>query len=410
MSKRIIILVVFLAFLPGWIFAGRNDQYVVVLSMDGFRWDYSTIYHTPNLDRIARRGAKAVSLMSAYPSKTFPNHYSIATGLYPDHHGIIQNNFFDPLIDRSFRMSDRSAVEDSVFWEGEAIWETAGMQGLRTASYFWVGSESNERYHPHDRKLFQSGFPYLQQMDTVMYWLSRPEELRPRLIMFYFDQPDLVSHEYGPISPETREVVERLDSLVGVLDKRLKREARKLKININLVILSDHGMGHIPEGNRVFLDDILDLDRVKRINGGNPVIMLEPESGYLEEAYQKLSQANHLKVWKREAMPPHYHYGTHRRIAQLIVEADSSWGVEINHRKRKDRREFTYGRGAHGYDPTNLDMHGIFYAKGPVFRRKYVQPTFENVSIYGLLAQILGLKPAPNDGNFDAVKGMLRKF
>ena len=165
MSKRIIILVVFLAFLPGWIFAGRNDQYVVVLSMDGFRWDYSTIYHTPNLDRIARRGAKAVSLMSAYPSKTFPNHYSIATGLYPDHHGIIQNNFFDPLIDRSFRMSDRSAVEDSVFWEGEAIWETSGMQGLRTASYFWVGSESNESFHPHDRKLFQSGFPYLQQME-----------------------------------------------------------------------------------------------------------------------------------------------------------------------------------------------------------------------------------------------------
>ncbi|MFO7616007.1 MAG: ectonucleotide pyrophosphatase/phosphodiesterase [Bacteroidales bacterium] len=388
--------------------ASDRDRYLIVLSMDGFRWDYPAIYHTPNLDRMARRGVKVNSLMPAYPSKTFPNHYSIATGLYPDHHGIVQNSFYDPELDRHFRMSDRSAVQDSVFWEGEAIWETAEMQGVRTASYFWVGSESNETYRPTDRKLFESGFPYLQQIDTVIHWLNRPEEERPRLVMFYFDEPDLVSHRYGPVSQETGEVVERLDSIVGVLGKRLKFQEKRLKIRINLVVLSDHGMGLIPEGNQVYLEDLVDLKRFRRISGGNPVQALEPEPDYLEEAYRLLSQAEHIKVWKREEMPAHYHYGTHRRIPSLVVEADSAWGLEIRRRKPINGREFEYSLGTHGYDPANTDMHGIFYAKGPAFKRRHAQPTFENVSIYGLLAHILGLKPAKNDGNFETVKGMLR--
>ena len=396
--------------IPATLTAKERDPYVVVLSMDGFRWDYPAIYHTPNLDRLARRGAKAVSLMPAYPSKTFPNHYTIATGLYPDHHGIVQNNFYDPKLDRSFRMSDRSAVQDSVFWEGEAIWETAEMQGVRSASYFWVGTESNETYRPTDRKLFESGFPYLQQIDTVVHWLNRPEEMRPRLILFYFDEPDLTSHDHGPVSPETRAVVERLDSLVGVIEGRLKKQEKRLKIRISLVVLSDHGMGLIPAGNQVFLDEIVDLNRMKRITGGNPVWSLEPDPEYLEEARQLLGQADHIKAWKRGEMPAHYHYGTHQRIPSLVVEADSAWGLEIRRRKPIDGRELEYSPGTHGYDPANTDMHGIFYATGPSFKRRHVQSTFENVSIYGLLAHILGLEPAKNDGNFDTVKGMLRGF
>jgi alkaline phosphatase D len=181
-----------------------RDTVLVVLSMDGFRWDYPQLYHTPNLDRMAKKGVKAVSLMPSYPTKTFPNHYTLATGLYPDHHGIVQNSFYDPNLDRTFRMGDREAVQDSIFWEGDAIWETAAKQGIRCATYFWVGSESDEHFRPAYSKYYQSGFPYLQQVDTIIQWLSLPSDSRPGLVMFYFDEPDKNSHDYGPVGASGR--------------------------------------------------------------------------------------------------------------------------------------------------------------------------------------------------------------
>ncbi len=388
---------------PASKFTSIPENYVVVLSMDGFRWDYPIRYHTPNLDKMARTGVKAASLQPSYPTKTFPNHYSIATGLYPDHHGIVQNSFYDPKLDRVFRMGDRSAVEDSIFWEGEAIWETAEMQGVKTASYFWVGSESNETYRPGFRKAYESGFPYRQQIDTVMHWLGLPQSERPRLVMFYFDEPDATSHDFGPESKETQKVVEELDRLVGTIVSKLHKVGKSQGIDINLIVLSDHGMGTIPEGNTVFLEDLIDLKRIKRINGGNPVLILEPDPDYLEEAYQKLKTSANSKAWKNNELPAHYQYGTHPRIPELIVESNQGYGLEI---RRKSG--ITYSRGTHGYDPHNRDMHGIFYASGPSFKSGYVQPTFENVAIYGLLAKILGLKPAANDGDFTTIQGVLK--
>lgn len=378
-----------------------HNRCVVVLSMDGFRWDYPSIYHTPNLDRMARSGCRAESLKPCYPSKTFPNHYSIATGLYPDHHGIVQNSFYDPQLDRVFRMGDRKAVEDSIFWEGEAIWETAEKQGVKTASYFWVGTESNNRYRPLQRKFYEDNFPFNQQIDTVLGWLSLPAGERPRLIMFYFNEPDKTSHDFGPVSIQTKEVVGKLDKLVGYLMSGLTKISKKSPLDIDLIILSDHGMGYIPENQQVDLEDVIDLKKIKRINGGNPVIMLEPESGYLDEMYNRLKATPHLKTWKRNELPAGYHYGNHLRISPLIVEADSAWGLEI-------KRKAQYGSGTHGYDPDNRDMHGIFYASGPSFRKEYVQPTFENVNIYELLAKLLNIKPVKTDGNLGAVNGMLR--
>ncbi|MFA5816265.1 MAG: ectonucleotide pyrophosphatase/phosphodiesterase, partial [Bacteroidales bacterium] len=395
---------VLMACSPVFLIAGtKNNRCVVVLSMDGFRWDYPAIYHTPNLDRLAKAGCRAESLKPSYPTKTFPNHYAIATGLYPDHNGIVQNSFYDPKLDRVFRMGDRQAVQDSIFWEGEAIWETAEKQGVRTASYFWVGTESNERYRPEKRKIYEDGFPFKQQIDTVFRWLSLPSEERPELIMFYFDQPDKISHDFGPVSKETEKEVRRLDRLVGDLINGLKRIEKKSGLEIDLIILSDHGMGYIPEGQQVFLENVLDLKKIKRINGGNPVINLEPEPAYLDEVYNRLRSAPHLKVWKREELPARYHYGTHLRIPQLIVEADSAWGLEISH-----KAQVKYSLGMHGYDPDNRDMQGIFYAAGPSFKKGFVQPTFENVNIYELLAKLLEITPAKTDGDLNAVKGMLK--
>jgi len=396
-----LILLIFLC-LPITANAGDKKHCVVVLSMDGFRWDYPAIYHTPNLDRLAKAGCKAESLKPSYPTKTFPNHYAIATGLYPDHNGIVQNSFYDPKLDRVFRMGDPKAVGDSIFWEGEAIWETAEKQGVKTASYFWVGTESNEHFHPGIRKIYENGFAYNQQIDSVFKWLSLPVEVRPNLVMFYFDEPDKTSHDFGPVSKETKEVVERLDHLVGVIMKGLDRIGKRAGLDIDLIVLSDHGMGYVPDGQQIFLENIIDLKKIKRFNGGSPVINLEPDPAYLDEVYGQLKAAPHLKVWKRAELPARYHYGTHIRIPDLVVEADSAYGLEI---RRKSGLK--YGLGTHGYDNDNSDMHGIFYASGPSFKRGYVQPAFENVNIYELLARLLQIVPAKTDGDLTKVKGML---
>ncbi len=381
---------------------GIREHVVVVLSMDGFRWDFPKIYHTPNLDRLARSGCKAVALKSSYPTKTFPNHYAIATGLYPDHNGIVQNSFYDKKLNRSFRMGDRAAVEDSIFWEGEAIWETAEQQGVKTAAYFWVGTESNERYRPELSKPYESGFPYAQQIDTVYKWLSLPPADRPKLIMFYFDEPDKTSHSYGPVSKETNAEVTRLDKIVGKLVAGIDRIEKEKGMDIDLIILSDHGMSYVPADHQIFLEDIIDPKKINRFNGGSPVINLDPEPAYFDEAYKLLKATPNLKTWKLDELPARYHYGTNPRISGLIVEADSSYGVEI---RRKAQGHYSLGN--HGYDPDNTDMQGIFYATGPSFKKGYVQPVFENINIYELLARLLWIKPAKTDGSMAPVKGML---
>ncbi len=382
----------------------KQEPYVIMLSMDAFRWDYTSLTETPNFDRISDTGVKAASLKPVYPSKTFPNHYSIATGLHPDHHGIVQNNFYDPDLDRSFTISNREAVQDSIFWGGEPIWSTAEKQGIPSASYFWVGTESNATYRPGRNKLYDHDFPFIQRIDSVISWLYLPIEERPRLIMFYFHEPDGVGHDFGPESEETLAEVRRLDSLLGVFLDKLEQAELNLNLSINFIVTSDHGMGYIPPNQTVLLDTILNMDRIERVNGSNPVYLLQPETEYVDSCYQILLATEHLKVWKKAALPGSYHYGTHSRIYDLVVEAEQNWGLSFT------RRSGIYSRGTHGYDPDNTDMHGIFYARGPAFKEEYIHNTFQNISIYPLIAHIMELNPAPVDGDFEAVKGMLRNY
>ncbi len=382
----------------------KKTPYLIMLSMDGFRWDYATMTETPNFDRLAASGVKAASIKPSYPSKTFPNHYSMVTGLYPDHHGIVQNNFYDPSLDREFRISDRNAVEDSVFWNGEAIWETAEKQGVRTASYFWVGSETNQHYHPGVRKIYDHSFPFEQRIDSVINWLHMPRKTRPHLILFYFHEPDGVGHKFGPGSEETLSVVRELDSLLGILIDKISEAEKDLKIKVNLIVTSDHGMGYIPKDQNILLDKVVNLDSMNRINGGNPVYLLQPDQEYSDKAYELLSHEPHLKVWHKSELPERYHYGSNQRIPELIVEAERGWGISMSDKKGK------YSLGTHGYDPDNTDMHAIFYASGQAFKQGYTQATFENVCLYPLIAEIFGLIPAETDGKLDNVKAMLKKY
>jgi alkaline phosphatase D len=377
-----------------------SQPYVVMLSLDGFRWDYAEHANTPNLDYIAASGIKARSLIPSFPTKTFPNHYTMATGLYPDHHGIVQNSFYDPNLDRYYQISDRSAVEDGTFYGGEPIWVTAEKQGLTSASFFWVGSEAPvQGIQPTYWKKYKHDFPFEQRIDTVIRWLSLPEDRRPHLILWYMDEPDGIGHTFGPDHEETYRKVQYLDSLVGVFLKKLNELPHAEEINI--IVTSDHGMGPIDPEKTIFLDEYLNEEWFETVQGHSPNLTLKAKPEFYDAAWTTLSMIPHVQVWKHGTMPERLHYGTHARTLDFILLADSAWQFVSGDRS-------PYSGGAHGYDNANTDMHAIFYAMGPAINKDPDFPSFYNVDIYVLLTKMLDLTPAPTDGDPERVIGILK--
>jgi len=367
--------------------------------MDGFRWDYAAHASTPNLDQIAKKGVRAAYLNPSFPTKTFPNHYTIATGLYPDHHGLVNNSFYAPDLDKYYKISDRDAVEDGRFYGGEPIWVTAEKQGVTSATFYWVGSEAKiEGIRPTYWKKYAS-MPYLNRIDTVISWLQLPLKARPRLIMWYLDEPDHTGHAFGPTAPQTYKKVEYLDSLLGVFLEKL--EGLPIADSINFIVTSDHGMGNISNDRVIDLQSVLKSKWIKIIQGSNPVFTIKAERGYKDSILQKLSNVKHLRAWKSENIPSRLHYGTNPRTLDITVVADSLWSL-------KWEGDGDFSGGTHGYDNRDTDMHTIFYAFGPAFKSKYVSPHFNNVDIHDLMAKILQIKPAKNDGNFSHVESMLK--
>ncbi len=378
----------------------KSGQYVVMLSMDAFRYDYPEIYKTTELKKIAESGVRAKSFISSFPTVTFPNHYAMATGLYPDHHGIVLNNFFAPELGLNYKVKDRKSVENGQFYDGEPIWTTAQKQGLITASYFWVGSETKIKgYQPNYWKLYDHKFPFSQRIDTVIYWLSLPIEKRPRLITFYMPEPDEISHHYGPISKETGDMVHLLDSLAGVLVNRIKQ--LPIADSVNIIFTSDHGMEDVSADRSVRVDDYIPKDWIVSVNGSSPTIGLNIKKGYVDSALLKLSGVAHIQAWKRLDVPSRLHFGTNPRIGDIVVLADSAWNVGTKEDK------FKY-KGAHGFDNANLNMHGLFIATGPAFKQGYYGKSIQNVCLYPLIAKILGLTPMPVDGTIEEVNEFLK--
>ncbi len=379
----------------------RTDvPYLVVLSMDGFRWDYPAIYHTPNLDSIAATGVKAQELVPCFPSKTFPNHYSLATGLYPEHHGIVQNSFYDPVLGK-YTLSDRKAVKNPEFYFGEPIWVTAEKQSVRSACFYWPGSEAPIKgVYPDIYKQYDGSVSFEARIDTVIAWLGRPAGERPHLIMWYFDEPDHTGHEYGPESEQTKEVVEHLDSLAGVFCRKINQLS--IADSVNLVFTSDHGMQAISPERAIALDKLLKDRWVNLVGGANPVLMIDPNAGCTDSIMSVLKNVKHVKVYTKSSMPESLHYSDSNRIFDIVCVADSAWSIywKASH--------FSTG-GNHGYDPSNRNMHAIFYATGPAFLKNYVSAPFQNIHIYPLFARILGLIPAATDGSLTPTADMLRE-
>ena len=380
---------------------GPQEKYVVMLSLDGFRWDYPDRFATPNLDRLAAGGVKAEALIPCFPTSTFPNHYSMATGLYPDHHGILLNRFYDPLLDAHFHMGDRSAVENAAFYGGEPIWVTAEKQGIRTATYFWVGTEAPvQGMFPSTWKRYEHGFPFAARIDSVVSWLNRPPENRPRLILFYMDEPDTRGHVLGPEGEAIGNTITWLDGFVGDLKEKL--DGLGMADRINLIVTSDHGMASTSLDRYIDLADHIPPSWVEVIEGYSPIMLIGAREGYHDSLRAVIENIPHVGGWPAEEVPDRLVFGSNPRALDFVLLADSAWSIGW-------QRGPGQAKGAHGYDNANTDMHAIFYAAGPDFRQGHVQPPFVNVDIYSLIAHLLDLQPAHTDGSLENIRSMLRE-
>ena len=373
-----------------------DDPYVVMVSFDGMRYDFIDRVPTPSFDRVAAAGVRSAGLIPAYPSKTFPNHYTLATGLYPARHGIVDNAFYDPEFDAVYALGDREAVEDGRWYGGEPIWKTAERQGLVAASFFWVGSEA-EGLRPTHWKVYDGRVPNAARVDTVLAWLDLPEARRPRIIMLYFSDVDGAAHRHGPEAPAVDSAIVAMDALVGRLIEGL--EARAVGERVNLVLVSDHGMAPVPADGVIFLDDYADLSGIRVIhNSTQTLLYFDGDETRLWAAHDALRQAPHVTVRVKEELPGRWHYGDSRRVGELVVTADPGWMVGS-----RESRPWS-GGGMHGWDPYWRPMQGIFLAAGPGIRPSLPIAAFESIHVHPFVAALLEIEPADGiDGRLDVL-------
>lgn len=384
---------------------------VILVSIDGFRADYFELHKPPTLNALANKGVRARWMKPVYPTKTFPAHYSIVTGLYPDNHGLIENNMFDTERGLSFGLANRQAVQDPRWWGGEPIWNTAQKQGQIAAAYFWPGTETAiGGMQPKFWKDYDGKVPNDTRVDTVLGWLDLPVAQRPTMITMYFSDVDDAGHNHGPESPENREAVLRVDANIKRLVDGLA--ARGILEQVNLIFTSDHGMAPYKMRNAVVLDEMFDTGDAERVFWVGEFTQIFPKPGKEDTIYDaiKAKLPKTANIYRRSEFPKRFKFGKNKRIAPLVVIPKA--GTVITTRERMNRAEkdgrLDAVRGAHGYDNDIVEMRSMFVGHGGQFKRGYVAKPFEAVDVYELICKILGIEPEKNDGNLKRIKSVLR--
>ena len=368
----------------------NQSTYTIVVSLDAFRWDYPDMIDTPGLNEIASDGVRCV-MEPSYPASTFPNHYTIATGLVPDHNGIVNGSFWNPDTQKTFSMGDSLTRYNPEYYLGEPIWVTAEKAGVKTASIYWVGSDV-----PIQGVLPTYNYPWWEKShltfeeraNETVRLLSLPKKDRPRLVMLYFDEPDETSHNYGPLAPETHAIIHRLDSIVGNMYRQLR--ALPYGDKINIIVTADHGMTEISNERFIDWDDYLKPSWYEHIIGTNPTNIYAKEN-CIDSIMVALNGVEHISVWRHGEVPDELNYGTSNRCGDVIVAPDLGWQFAASPKNKL---------GAHGYSPREKDMQVVFIASGPSFQEGILSSDvlFQNVDIYPMLAHILQLTPVNTDG------------
>lgn len=394
LKRTLLCLVALVALLASTPSYGR--KITVLVSFDGFRWDYPQYYDTPFLDRMAAHGVEG-SLIPSFPSKTFPNHYTLATGLRPEHHGIIANTFLDRATGARFSLGNPKTKFDPRFYHGEPLWLTAQRQGLHAAVFYWPGSDvaiSGKRpdvWHDYDEK---PHLTFAQRADSIVAYLGRKDA--PDLIMAYFEEPDASGHSFGPQSKETRRAVEAADSLLASLWARVEKAGMNDKVN--LVVVSDHGMTWFTPSRKITPSDYLRKEWYDALEGELPCNVYAPQRWQQDSIVNALANVPHLRAWRKADIPQYLHYQADANIGDVLVLPDEGYIFYENNAR---------DGGIHGFDPHYSDMQAVIRAWGPDIRQGVSFGKVSNTAVYPLVCHLLGIKPATNDGEeaFGEIKG-----
>lgn len=374
-----------------------REPVTILISIDGFRPDYLDRGITPHISALAREGAYG-PMRPSFPTKTFPNHWTLVTGQTPDHHGIVGNIMED--VTRPGEVF-KKATTDPFWWnQSEPIWVTAERQGVRSATMFWPGSEVElDGIRPSDWWPFSQALSNDRRIEAVIDWMRRPTEIRPKLIALYFDTVDTAGHFFGPAPGK------KLNAAIAAVDQNLGDLVRDLAVleqPANIVIISDHGMTETSPDRIIELDKILPRDQYRLITDGNyaGIEPLQDDSSAIRAAFIKAHE--HMECWERGNIPAHFQYGTNARVPSILCLPDLGWVAY------QDVPEWmTAIGGGHGYDHRHPDMTAFFLANGPAIAVSGKQDMFDNVNIYSLVAKLAGIKPAPNDGSLAPFEQLL---
>jgi len=377
---------------------------LLLISIDALRADMLDRGIAPNLSRLAREGVRAQWMTPSYPSLTFPNHYTLVTGLRPDHHGIVHNSMNDPLLG-TFRVSDRDAVGDGRWWGGEPIWVGAEKAGLPAASWAWPGGEAAiQGVRPSRRQAFDKDVAPNARVDQVLGWLDDRSAPQPQLLTLYFEQVDEAGHDFGPQSAQYARAIEQVDAAIGRLLDGLARRGQLDRTN--LIVVSDHGMATVPAQQVVIVEDMVSMQEAEVVSYGQSV-GIAPRPGQEARVEAKLLGAHpQYDCWRKAELPARWHYGSHPRVPPIVCQMHEGWDALPADRAAEKPR--TGLRGSHGYDPALPSMRAVFIARGPAFRQGATLAPFDNVDVYPLLTRLLGIPAAPNDGDPQALLPALR--
>jgi predicted AlkP superfamily pyrophosphatase or phosphodiesterase len=382
--------------------AQQKKPYVILISFDGFKPGYLQRVDLPNFNRVIQRGVRSTGMIPVYPSKTFPNHYSIVTGMYAESHGVVGNRFWDATRNANYSMSDTTAVLDGTWYRGEPIWVTAERQGMVAASYFWVASEAAiGGVRPTFTKKYDGRVSNANRVDSVLAWLALPAERRPHMVTMYFSDTDGAAHDHGPLSPELDIAAQRVDATLGRLMAGLDA-LPDVKDRVYLVLVSDHGMAETSPRWYVGLDTVIAMDSVRLGEAGtlaNLYVTDAPKRArIIADSINRRMKFG--RAYLRSDVPEHLHYRKDPRAGDVIVVMSEHWQIGMANRPAR-------AGGNHGWDPTFPSMHALFVASGPGIAAGKVIPPFENVDLYPWLSELLGLKAAPG---IDGKPGRLAKL
>ncbi|MBL7840789.1 MAG: alkaline phosphatase family protein [Cyclobacteriaceae bacterium] len=399
------ILLAFFLFTITWSYG--QTPYVVMVSFDGFRYDYAERYNLPNFKKFINEGASAEALIPSFPSKTFPNHYTLVTGQYPGNHGLVDNEFYDPAQKKLYKTKDRSMVEDPSFYGGIPLWQLAQQHGMKSASFYWVGSEAKVLgVFPDYYRLYDVNVKNEERVDQTINWLKLPEADRPHFISLYFSFVDNEAHTTGPTSVQTQKILHTADSLLGMLTTKVQA----LKLPVNIIVVSDHGLYEMKRQKKVFryVDHLINTKDTSVVfaNAGSQVHFYTKRVDSLYAVLKK--EAKGFSVYKQREFPERWHYKNERSGDIMIVADPGTYFLAAP--KNLSDWEGKGNFGEHGYDPAlTKEMYGIFYAMGPNIKKGVKLKPFENIHVYPFVANILGLKIPQIDGDVSVLSSIYKK-